>query len=222
MSDFDPWGRLALSQREQLETFETQLAAFNRRHNLVSPATIPHTRERHTLHALALALRGFPAGVRVADWGSGGGIPALPLATVFPDAKWIAVDAVGKKMQAVRTVARRLGLDNLTAWHGRAELFREAWPEGVHYSVSRATAPLLDLWTWFEAARSVEPVAAGPGDWKPGLICLKGGDLASEIADLHARFPGLEVERIALEPLLGRPYFAEKVILAVSEAEGSQ
>jgi 16S rRNA (guanine527-N7)-methyltransferase len=210
---WDPLAGLTPHQRAQLDAFAAELARVNRQVNLVSPATVPEIEERHVVHSLALAWRAFPAGATVVDWGSGGGLPAVPLAIRFPETSFVAVDAVRKKTEAVRRFARRLGLDNLDVWNGRAE----AWGGAAHYAVSRATAPLADLWGWF--ARVHRPLPGVPdGCWAPGLVCLKGGELAGEVAALHARSPGLVVETTPLEPLLGRPYFADKAIVYAREA----
>jgi 16S rRNA (guanine527-N7)-methyltransferase len=128
----------------------------------------------------------------------------------------VAVDAVRKKTEAVRLVARRLGLDNLEVWNGRAQM----WEGSAHYAVSRATAPLADLWGWFTRVR--QPLEKAPeGCWAPGLVCLKGGDLTEEIATLHDASPGLVVVQTPLVRLLGRPYFADKVIVHVRAAPGA-
>lgn len=208
---FDPFAQLSDDQREQLSQYERLLRRFNRKLNLISPDTEPHVRERHLLHSLALVGRGLPTGSRVVDWGTGGGLPAIPLAIAFPDIEVVAVDSVGKKVRAVRAMARRLGLENLFAWEGRAE----QWAGSAHYSVSRATAPLADLWRWHRRVADAEMSAAEAKVWRPGLICLKGGDLSDEIADLRAEEPGVRVEQHALRPLLGRPYFADKYVLEV-------
>lgn len=208
---FDPFAQLSDAQCEQLNQYEQLLRRFNQKINLISPDTEPHIRERHILHSLALTGRGVPPGSRIVDWGTGGGLPAIPLAISFPDIEVFAVDSVGKKVKAVRTMARRLGLDNLFAWDGRAE----RWTGSAHYSVSRATAPLADLWGWH--CRVVDPEVP-PSDrdvWAPGLICLKGGDLSSEIADLRAEYPHVGVEQHPLKPLLERAHFAKKWIVTV-------
>ena len=208
---WNPLDRLAAAQREQLAAFAQQLLQFNRRLNLISRETEAAFAERHVLHSLALAHRRFPDGSTVVDWGTGGGLPAIPLAIVFPAVEIHAVDAVGKKIQAVRAIGRRLGLANLHPWHGRAE----DWPGTAHFSVSRATAPLHDLWRWHRRARSAARSVQEKEMWQPGLICLKGGDLTKEIEALRRAFPAAEVETTPLEPLLGRPYFAEKCIVEI-------
>ena len=205
-------------QRDQLARYADELARMTRRVNLISPATVREIPERHIAHSLAIAQRAFPSGATVVDWGSGGGLPAVPLAVAFPDVQFVAVDAVGKKMDAVRLFARRLGLANLEAWHGRAEAYDGPAP---HYAVSRATAPLADLWGWFAASRQLaaEPsveLAISDGDWAPGLVCLKGGDLTREIADLHATAPQLDVATHELAERLG-PSWSDKVLLHVTD-----
>lgn len=124
----------------------------------------------------------------------------------------VGIDSVGKKGRAVRTMARRLGLDNCYAWTGRAE----EWDGEAHYSASRATAPLAELWQWHR--RVAVPLDGGDDDqtWAPGLLALKGGDLRTEIGSLETADPEVEVERRSLESLLGRNgFFGEKEILAV-------
>lgn len=211
-TSFDPFAQLSEAQQEKLSDYERQLRRFNQRVNLISPDTERHISERHVLHSLALTRRTFPAGARIVDWGSGGGLPAVPLAIACPDVEVIAVDSVGKKVRAIRAIARRLGLDNLYAWKGRAE----NWPDTADYSVSRATAPLAELWRWHRrAARESSLNVHSNRQWQPGLLALKGGDLSDEIDDLREEDSAVRVEQIGLEPLLGREYFAEKCIVAV-------
>jgi 16S rRNA (guanine527-N7)-methyltransferase len=204
-------GSLTDEQRASLREFERLVLDLNRKINLVSRETADEFEERHILHALALTARPFPDGATVVDWGTGGGLPAIPLAIAFPAVTFVAVDAVGKKVQAVTSMARRLGLANLHAWHGRAQ----AWPGSAEYSVSRATAPLRDLWDWHtRVATAGDPRSADA--WPPGLVCLKGGDLAGERARLLERYPALQLEVIDLQSLLDPPYFRDKVIVSVS------
>ncbi len=202
---------LSARQQDTLDAYVAELARVNRRVNLVArPATEGDLR-RHVRHCLALAVRPFPDGAVLVDWGTGGGLPAVPLAVAFPAVRVVAVDAIGKKTEAVRLFARRLGIRNLEAWNGRAEAYNGPAP---HYAVSRATAPLADLWRWFAAARApLTEVAAGA--WAPGLVCLKGGDLSDEAADLRRRSPDVAVERTPLADVLG-PAWADKALVHVT------
>lgn len=194
-----------------LREYAGQLRGFNTTHNLVSRTATAEQLERHIHHCLYLTHRLFPDGATVVDWGTGGGLPAIPLAITFPEVHVVAIDAVEKKIMTVRAMARRLGLNNLEAWHGRAE----AWPGTTHYSVSRATAPLVTLWSWHTRVASPFHME-DPACWRPGLVCLKGGDLAAEAADLVREFPGVQVVTQTLEDLGAPAYFEEKALVQVT------
>jgi len=207
-----PFDSLTDEQRGQLEAFEEQLLRFNQRVNLISPETEAAFRTRHLLHCLTLTARDFPDGCTIVDWGTGGGLPAIPLAICEPEVTVVGVDSVGKKCRAVRTIARRLGLENCFTWNGRAE----EWAGEAHYSVARATAPLATLWRWHRRVAAPLDEAPGADAWGPGLLALKGGDLNDEVAALRDDAPDAEVARHPLEDLLGRNgFFGPKEILAV-------
>lgn len=204
--------RLDDEQIERLRVYEALLREINQHINLVSREDESHLFERHILHSLALTARPFVDDSTLIDWGTGGGLPAIPLAIACPDVRIVAVDAVTKKVHAVRTMARRLGIENLDTWNGPADEF----PGRTDYSVSRATAPLSRLWTWHaRAARS--PTSGGLQDtWKPGLLCLKGGDLSDEVAALKKVAPRIAVVQHRLADLsrdYASPFFQEKCLV---------
>ena len=207
---------LSAAQREALDAYVGQLERVNARVNLVARPASRTDLERHVRHCLALATRPVPDGAVVVDWGTGGGLPAVPLAVAFPRAHVVGVDAVGKKTEAVRLFARRLALDNLEAWNGRAEAYDGPAPD---LSVSRATAPLGTLWAWHARARRA--AEAGPAEWgleawPRGLVCLKGGDLSAEIAEHEAAHPDTAVEARGLEATLGAGW-SDKSVLTVTD-----
>lgn len=211
---WNPLEDLSPEQEGQLDAFAIELKRVNKRINLVAPATVPHIEERHLIHSLALSHRGFPSGATVVDFGAGGGLPTIPLAIRFPHVHFVAIDSVGKKTEAVRLFARTLKLGNVDFWQGRAE----TWGGVAHYAVSRATAPLSDLWGWFE--RVFQPLDVVPdGCWPQGLVTLKGGELADEISALLDVRPSLSVDRICLDQLLGKPFFESKEIVSVSNPQ---
>lgn len=199
-------------QVDQLRELQQLALRLNKKINLYSEASTGSFWKRHIEHSLTLAIHSFPAGAAVVDWGTGGGMPGLPLAIMFPNVAFHLVDAVGKKVMAVQMMARRLGLNNVHSWHSRAE----EWQGEASHSVSRATAPLATLWGWH--GRIHTPIQNHSAEeWKPGLICLKGGDLAHEIESLRRRCPDLEIETIPLEPLSDGFELEEKMIVVVSE-----
>ena len=208
---WDPLDDLSPAARATLDAYYAELVRLNRRVNLVSPRSLEDGVATHLRHSLALARRPFPPGATVVDWGSGGGLPAVPLAIRFPETEFVAVDAVGKKMEAVRTVARRLGLANLRVWNGRAEAF----PEPVHLAVSRATAPLADLWAWTERVLTPWDGPWPDEAWAPGLLTLKGGDLADEIRALP---DGLAVHTHDLTDWMGDDWATKKLVTVLRDS----
>lgn len=195
----------AKSLEARLHTYGDLLAFYNRRLNLVSREDVRYLRNHHLAHCLALASRRFAEGSVVIDWGTGGGLPLLPLALVYPEVSFIGVDAVEKKLQAVRQMARALELENVDVWHGRAEEFSVAHT----HSVSRATAPLETLWGWH--SRNATSAEEQEDHWNPGLICLKGGDLRAEIASMRPH--EVHVQTAPIE--INDAYFADKYVVSV-------
>jgi 16S rRNA (guanine527-N7)-methyltransferase len=195
---------------ELLDRYAGLLLETNARVNLIARTTdAADVPVRHLAHSLTLARRGFPAGCTVVDFGTGGGLPGLPLAIAFPDVRFVLLDSTRKKVDAVADMARTLGLDNVTTYWGRAE----AWDGAAHYAVSRATAPLRDLWRWFWRAR--QPVEIGPDDWAPGLLALKGGDLSPELRSLPRT---ARAQLHDLFEMTGETAFREKVLVHVTPA----
>ena len=175
---------LQTQQHEKLFAFAQLLQQYNRRLNLVSRRTTDRGFLRHIQECLALAAYRFENGSSLVDWGTGGGLPAIPLAIVFPEVTVHAVDAVQKKIFAINTFKRQLDLPNLQPWHGRSERFVHR----INHSVSRATAPLCTLWSWHKRAAIQDRNGLG------ALYCLKGGDLSAELAVLRKADSSVQVK----------------------------
>lgn len=175
---------LQAPQHEKLFAFTQLLQQYNRRLNLVSRRTTDRGFLRHTQECLALAAYRFEKGTSLVDWGTGGGLPAIPLAIAFPQVTVYAVDAVQKKIFAINTFKRQLDLPNLQPWLGRAEQFVYR----INHSVSRATAPLCTLWGWHERVAIQDRNGLG------ALHCLKGGDLSAELEALRKANSSVQVK----------------------------
>ena len=201
---------LSAATTEKLRAFESAFVQLNKHLNLVARRDAPHFWERHIRHSLALTVRGFPEHAHVVDWGTGGGLPAIPLAIAFPALRVTAIDAVEKKIWAVRKLKRELGIENLDTWCGRAE----QWPGNATHSVSRATAPLATLWKWHQRVADPEASAAQSDTWPPGLLCLKGGDLSLEVAQCRRVDHTAAIQVLPLDHRGG--WFCGKVIVHIA------
>ncbi len=226
MPPADPESWVDPSRLPLLDAYASALGDWNRRVNLVARGSVTEVRWRHIPHCLSLAARRFPDDAVVVDWGTGGGLPAIPLAIAFPHVQVVAVDSTSKKTAALKSMVRSLGLENVVVWNGRAE----AWEGQAAYFVSRAAAPLRKLWQWSKRAGAGALGVGAPRDrapgqleaggapstdarsiWEPGLICLKGGDLAKEIRQVKK----VEVEQWRLDTIVQGTGFEDKYILHV-------
>ena len=95
---------------------------WNKTHALTSLAPMDRMEEL-VLDAAALFpfVSRLPPGTRLVDFGTGMGIPAVPLALFRPDLDIRAMDKAKKKMAFLRQVVMELALPNLTVLEGRAE-----------------------------------------------------------------------------------------------------
>lgn len=200
-SDFSPQ---QLSQFEQLGPLYRE---WNEKINVISRKDMDGLYEKHILHSLSIAAAfEFREGMEILDLGTGGGFPGIPLAIFFPEARFHLVDSIGKKLKVVNAVAEKIGLKNISTQHCRAE---EIKGRAFDMVVSRAVAPLKELWRWSRPL--LKKKALIPDAPAPGLICLKGGDLAAEIQESGTRPRIMEITDIFTED-----YFREKYILYVA------
>ncbi len=197
-------------QIEQLAALEGVYSEWNSKINVISRKDEEQLYEKHVLHSLSIAAAfDFRRGMNVLDLGTGGGFPGIPLAIFFPEVNFHLVDSIGKKIKVVEAVAAALELKNVSFQHSRVEDIRNRKFEVV---VSRAVAPLGELWKWSKPLLKSKkyPVEEGDLPVPNGLICLKGGDLAAEIAESHTRPRMMEIAG-----LFDLPSFEEKFILYV-------
>ena len=134
---------------------------WNAKINLISRKDIDGLYEKHVLHSLAIAAAfDFKPGMEVIDIGTGGGFPGIPLAIFYPETKFHLVDSIGKKLKVVDAVASAIGLTNVTTAHTRVEDIKN---RKFDVAVSRAVAPLKDLWHWSRPLlRKPKPPAPAP------------------------------------------------------------
>lgn len=161
-------------QKEQFAALFPLYSEWNAKINVISRKDIDNLYVHHVLHSLAIAkLIQFVDGTCIMDVGTGGGFPGIPLAIMFPDCRFTLVDSIGKKIKVAGGVADAIGLSNVEFKHCRAEEEKRQFD----FIVSRAVMTLPDLVKIVRKNVGKECKNALPN----GLVCLKGGNLDSEL-----------------------------------------
>ena len=192
-------------QIQQFAALQELYTEWNARINVISRKDIGSLYEKHVLHSLSIAaVMDFPPETEVIDIGTGGGFPGIPLAIFFPEVKFVLADSIAKKLKVVDAVAEALELKNVTTQHVRVEEIKN---RKFDFVVSRAVAPLKELWRW---SKPLLKTKIPNSEFQPGLVCLKGGDLTNEIHDSGTRPRVMEISDIFNEE-----YFKMKYLLFV-------
>lgn len=188
---------LGLPFDEELErrllAYRDELARWNRVHNLSGIRDPERMVPVHLLDSLALAP--FVRGRRLADVGSGGGLPGLPLALLYPELEVVLIEPRAKRALFLDHVARTLAIGNVIVERCRAEELPPA--DGFDTVTARAFGTLAEL------------AAVGGSLCRHGgiLLAAKGREPAAEIAALPADWraevlplavPGIDAPRHAV------------------------
>src|SRR5262245_33103198 len=193
-------------QLSQFKALKPLYEDWNSKINVISRKDIDSLYEKHVLHSLSIAAAfDFADATEIIDIGTGGGFPGIPLAIYFPRARFHLVDSIAKKLKVVDAIAQDINLKNITTQHARAEDIKN---RKFDFAVSRAVAPLKDLWRWSkpllrhkgQGTRDKETETNNQKqetrNQQHGLICLKGGDLAKEISESQTRPNSIEISEI--------------------------
>lgn len=123
--------------KEQLETYKSELLRWTAKVNLIGPEVRANLDE-HIEEALAAAAILKPRG-EILDFGSGGGLPAIPMAIASPEARFHLVEADQRKWAFLKHVVRECGLNSLIYGDRLARLLAR-FPPDLRFSlvVSRA------------------------------------------------------------------------------------
>lgn len=167
---------LTETQIEQFAKLYDLYVDWNSKINVISRKDIEELYTRHVLHSLGIAkVMSFNPGAIVLDVGTGGGFPGIPLAILFPETNFYLIDVIAKKIKVVNEVAKGLGLQNVKAEQKRAELVTDEFD----FIVSRAVTNMPDFVKWVKDKTKKNSTH----EMKNGILYLKGGDLAEELAD---------------------------------------
>ncbi len=193
METIEKYFTLTEEQRRRFDALEGIYRMWNERINVISRKDMDHFAERHVLHSLAIAEAcRFEKDARVCDIGCGGGFPTVPLAILFPEVQFTAVDSVGKKITVLREVVSALGLDNVRPVNARIEELDGRFD----YAVSRAVTDMRTLLGW-----ALPKIDAGQRGTLPnGVLCLKGGDLTEELRATRRECRIFDISEWFVEP----------------------
>lgn len=194
---------LSETQKSQFQQLETLYKDWNEKINVISRKDIDAFYERHVLHSLGIAkIMSFSPGTKVLDIGTGGGFPGIPLAILFPETEFTLVDSIGKKITVVKGVAEILDLKNVQAYHERAEKIKDKF----HFVVSRAVTQMPVFLRWLKGKFEKEQF----NEKHNGVLYLKGGDLAEELA-------GIKCELFSLKNHFEEEFFDTKKVVYLSK-----
>lgn len=146
--------------------FTAALAEHGEERGLIGPLEVPRLWTRHILNS-AVAAPFFDG--RVADVGSGAGLPGLVLAIARPDVQFTLIEPMERRTVWLSEQVASLGLDNVTVERLRAE----EWAKGRVFDVvtARAVSALRTLIPW------TAPLVRVGGR----LAYLKGANVAAEV-----------------------------------------
>jgi 16S rRNA (guanine527-N7)-methyltransferase len=167
---------LSAQQHEQLLAYLALLIKWNKAYNLTAVRDPNEMVSRHLLDSLSVVPFVSEAGDNWLDVGSGGGMPGIPLAILFPERQFTLLDSNGKKTRFLTQVKLELKLANLQVIHSRVEAFTPAVPfSGI---CSRAFSSLEDFSNWTRHL----------GDASTQWLAMKGVHPDDELQALPADF----------------------------------
>ena len=167
---------LSVQQHEQLLAYLALLIKWNKAYNLTAVRDPNEMVSRHLLDSLSVVPFVTDAGDNWLDVGSGGGMPGIPLAILFPERQFTLLDSNGKKTRFLTQVKLELKLANLQVIHSRVEEFRPEQPfSGI---CSRAFSSLEDFSNWTRHL----------GDGNTQWLAMKGVHPDDELQALPADF----------------------------------
>lgn len=189
---------------EKLHEYTSLLREWNAKINLVSRKDTDRLEVKHLAHCLTITkfLRLMPK-ARLLDVGTGGGLPGIPLAICYPEARFTLMDSIGKKVMVVEDMVNRLGLQNAEVIRGRVEELPKK--KSYDFVIGRAVTALPTFFGWVQN-KIAKGAKHSPAN---GILYLKGGDYTEELNS-----SGLHPAKIwNLDKLLPEAELGEKFLI---------
>ncbi|MDF2524216.1 MAG: rsmG [Clostridiales bacterium] len=134
-------------QKQQFIDYYELLIKWNEVMNLTTITEFSEVLRKHFIDSLSLVKVYSPSKEKILDMGTGAGFPGIPLKIAFPDTEIVLMDSLNKRIHFLNEVITKLGLNKISAIHGRAEDYGRSkdYREKFDLCVSRAVAKLSTL-----------------------------------------------------------------------------
>lgn len=193
---------IAEKQTNQFHKLLELYPKINSKVNLISRKDISNIELHHILHSLSIAkFINFQTGENIADFGTGGGFPGIPLAIIFPQSNFFLIDSIKKKTDAVKNITNILKLNNVYILRQRMEKIDTKFD----YVIGRAIGKLKAVWNLTNK------------NINKGLIYLKGGnfnEIKKECEEIKQNYKIVSVYK-----LLPELFFDSKFLVYISSRE---
>lgn len=160
----------------QFNEYNRLLLEWNKKINLISRKS--ESAEEHMLNSVFFLQKySLNKTTTLADIGTGGGFPGVPLKILFPEMEVVLIDSIQKKIMVLNDIIERMNLNKISAVCGRSEVLAgdELYNKKYEAVISKSVGSLTNLYAW----------SRGLLKKKGSVLCIKGGDINSELEELN-------------------------------------
>ena len=189
-------------QVEKLILFKDLIKQWNKKINLVSRKDVENFEVNHILHSLSISkFIEFKKDTQILDLGSGGGLPGIPLSIVFPNSNFKLIDRKNKKINVLNEIINKLSINNVKAQN----IDIIDLNHNYDFIINRAVSSTDNLIKLCKGRINFK----GHNEIKNGIICLKGGNLNSELKNIN------KFQIVELKYFFSELFFEKKKILYI-------
>ncbi len=189
-----------LNKQKEYNNYISSLRWWNQRINLFSRSITEDDLINHIHHSLLLTtIPSFKDFEIFIDAGTGGGLPGIPLAIMYPNKKFILNDIIHKKIIAVQQIARNLNIFNVSTSADSISKIKE--PNNVYTIISKHAFKINEL---LKLTANL--------NWS-NIYLLKGNTFENELKDINN---SLHIDAFSLESSNINPFYKDKYMLSIS------
>ena len=189
-------------QVEKLILFKDLIKQWNKKINLVSRKDVENFEVNHMLHSLSISkFIKFKKDTQILDLGTGGGLPGIPLSIVFPNSNFKLIDRKNKKINVLNEIINKLRINNVKAQN----IDIIDLNHNYDFIINRAVSSTDNLIKLCKGRINFK----GHNEIKNGIICLKGGNLNSELKNIN------KFQIVELKYFFSELFFEKKKILYI-------